>query len=172
MRFKIVLTAAVMAALAGASVASAHVRLDPAKVPAGSFSRFVVRVPTEEPTAATVKVSVQLPLGLAFVNFQPKPGWKRTVTLQKLKTPLKLFGETITERIATVAWTSAGAKIAPGEFDEFGMTAAMPAKAGLQLSFPAVQTYSNGKVVRWIGPADAELPAPVVALGPAVADHE
>lgn len=167
MPLKIAVTAALVAALAVASVASAHVRLDPAKVPAGSFSRFAIRVPTEDPTASTVKVSVQLPPGLAFVNFQPKPGWKRTVTTERLKTPMKLFGETITERITSVTWTSAGAKIRPGEFDEFGMTAAMPAKAGLQLSFPAVQTYSNGTVVRWIGPASSDHPAAVVALGPA-----
>lgn len=167
MRFKLAFLAALVAALAAASIASAHVRLDPATVPAGSFSRFVVRVPTELPDASTVKVSVQLPPGLAFVNFQPKPGWKRTVTIEKLATPLKLYGETITERIATVTWTSTGAKIGPGEFDEFGMTAAMPAKAGLKLSFPATQTYSNGKIVRWIGPADADTPAPIVTLAAA-----
>ena len=136
MRFKLAFLAALVAALAAASVASAHVRLDPATAPAGSFTRFVVRVPTELPTASTVKVSVQLPPGLAFVNFQPKPGWKRTVTIEKLATPMKVYGETITERIATVTWTSAGGKIGPGEFDEFGMTAALPAKAGQYTAHP------------------------------------
>ena len=32
------------------------------------------------------------------------------------------------------------------------------------LSFPTVQTYSNGKIVRWIGAADSEMPAPTVDI--------
>ena len=32
------------------------------------------------------------------------------------------------------------------------------------LTFKALQTYSNGEVVRWIGPPDSEEPAPQVEL--------
>ena len=70
-------------------------------------------------------------------------------------------GETVTERAGTVTWE--GGKIAPGEFDEFGLSAKVPAEQ-TTLVFPAVQTYSNGDVVRWIGAPDADEPAPRVTL--------
>lgn len=167
MRFPAVLLSALAAALALASIASAHVKLDPAQARAGSYAKFVIRVPTEEPTAATVKVTVQVPPAITSISFQPKPGWKRTVTIQKLAKPVTIDGATVSSRIDTVTWTSAGAKIGPGEFDEFGIVVAMPGKAGSTLAFPAVQTYANGKVVRWIGPAGASEPAPTVSILPA-----
>ena len=40
----------------------------------------------------------------------------------------------------------------------------MPNQAGKALTFKALQTYSSGEVVRWIGPPDAEEPAPQVTL--------
>jgi uncharacterized protein YcnI len=112
---------------------------------------------------------VQLPEGLFFVSFQPKAGWTRTVTTEKLDPPVELFGETYTERIATVTWE--GGEIAPGEFDEFGMSAKVPNAAGQTLVFPATQTYSSGEVVRWIGAADADTPAPRVTLAAAAAEE-
>ena len=148
-----------------APLASAHVTLNPNEVPADSFSRFAVRVPNERPNAGTTKVVLQLPEGLFFVSFQPKAGWTRTVTMEKLDPPVELFGETYSERVATVTWE--GGTIAPGEFDEFGMSAKVPAEQGT-LTFPATQTYSNGEVVRWIGAADADTPAPRVELTAAV----
>jgi len=68
----------------------------------------------------------------------------------------------VTERVASV--TSSGGRIRPGEFDEFGMSAKLPNTPGKSLVFPAVQTYSSGEVVRWIGPPDSEEPAPAVKL--------
>ena len=148
--------------------ASAHVTVNPNEVPADSFSRFAIRVPTERPDADTTKVVLELPEGLFFVSFQPKPGWTRTVTTEKLDPPVELFGETYSERIATVTWE--GGKIAPGEFDEFGMSAKVPAEVGT-LTFPAAQTYSSGEVVRWIGASDADTPAPQVELTAAVEEE-
>ena len=37
-------------------------------------------------------------------------------------------------------------------------------EAGEKLTFKALQTYEDGEVVRWIGPEDADEPAPVVTL--------
>lgn len=39
------------------------------------------------------------------------------------------------------------------------------------LTFPALQTYEGGEVVRWIGDPDAEEPAPTVALAAAEEEH-
>jgi uncharacterized protein YcnI len=137
------LLAVVAGALVAAPVAAAHVTVNPNQAAPGSFARLAIQVPNEEESADTVKVAVRLPAGLGEVGFQPKAGWKRTVS-----------GRTVT-------WS--GGKIAPGEFDEFVISAELPDKPGT-LVFPAIQTYSNGKVVRWIGPETADEPAPHVEL--------
>ncbi len=142
-----------------AAPALAHVTVQPTEAPTGAFFRFVVRVPTERPNADTTKVEVQFPDGLFFVSFQPKDGWKRTVKMKKLDEPVELFGQEFTEAVDTVTWS--GNSIKPGEFEEFGFSARLPERPGA-LSFPAIQTYSSGEVVRWIGPPDSEEPAGVV----------
>jgi uncharacterized protein YcnI len=161
MSTKTILALAV-AALGAAPAASAHVTVNPKNVAADSFARFDVRVPNEQATADTNKITLQIPDGLAFVGFQPKPGWTRTVTMKKLAKPVTVEGETIREQVGTVTWS--GGRIAPGEFDEFGLSAKVPDTVGRVLVFPAVQRYSNGDVVRWIGSADADEPAPRVTL--------
>jgi uncharacterized protein YcnI len=151
-------------ALLAVPAASAHVTVNPRTVPADSFARFAVRVPDEAEDAQTIKITVQLPESVSFVSFQPKPGWKRSVTMVKLDKPITNDeGETVTERISTVTWE--GGRIAPGEFDEFGLSAKVPAAQG-KLVFPTVQTYSNGDVVRWIGDPDSDTPAPRVTVTP------
>ena len=160
------LTLLVLGTLVLVPVASAHVTVNPSKVPADSFSRFAIRVPTERDNADTIKITVQVPAGAAFVGFQPKPGWTRSVTMVKLDTPVTDDdGNKVTERIGTVTWE--GGKIGPGEFDEFGMSAKVPADQKT-LVFPATQTYSNGEVVHWIGSPDSDTPAPRVTLTPKV----
>jgi uncharacterized protein YcnI len=160
----------VAAALILAPAAAAHVTVNPDAVPADSFARFDIRVPDELENASTTKLAVKLPDGLVEVGFQPKPGWKRAVTMKKLAEPVTVEGETMTEQVGTVTWQ--GGKIAPGEFDEFGISAKVPDEPGAKLTFPAVQTYSNGEVVRWIGAPDADEPAPQVTLEAAPATPE
>ncbi len=161
MKLSAILLAAVCA-LVLVSTATAHVTVNPNEATAGSFARFAIRVPTERP-ADTTSVSVQIPEGLFFVSFQPKAGWTREVKMEKLDPPAELFGSEITERVAEVTWT--GGKIGPGEFEEFGMSARIPeVEPDTGLVFPAVQTYSTGEVVRWIGPEDAQTPAPTVTV--------
>ena len=46
----------------------------------------------------------------------------------------------------------------------------VPGKAGDTLTFKALQTYSNGEVVRWIGAPDSEEPAPQVSVVAATAE--
>ena len=164
-------TAFLVAAVALVAVPAAwgHVSVNPSEAAAGSFARFDVRVPNEEESADTTKVTVQLPEGLNFTSFQPKPGWTRTVTMKKLDKPVTSDDGTVTERIDTVTWS--GGTIAPGEFDEFGFSAQVPDTEGAVLVFPAIQTYSDGTVVRWIGAADADEPAPRVTLTAAEGDH-
>jgi uncharacterized protein YcnI len=161
---------AAAASLALAPTAVAHVTLNPGEWEADGFGRFDIRVPTERDNAATTAVSVQLPENVISVSFQPKPGWKREIKMTKLDKPVEVFGEQVTERVASVTWS--GGRIRPGEFDEFGMSIRVPNTPGKELVFPATQTYSSGEVVRWIGPEEADEPAPRVAVTAAAAEEE
>ena len=163
-RYALALTSAALLALA--PVASAHVTLQPEEIPAGGFTRLDVRVPTERDNASTTKVEVQFPPGFLFVSTEPVPGWEAKVVRRKLETPVEQSGERITEEVGQVSFTAKdeAAGIGPGQFQDFGLSVSVPDKAGSTLTFKAVQTYSSGEVVRWIGPPDAEEPAPQVEL--------
>jgi len=152
------------AALLFTSAAAAHVTLNPGEWEAGGFARFAVRVPNERDNADTIEVTVRFPQSIISASFQPKPGWQRSIEMEPLDEPVEEEGEQITEHIASVTWT--GGKIAPGEFEEFGLSFRVPETPGEDLVFPAIQTYSNGEVVRWIGPPDADTPAPTVTVLP------
>jgi uncharacterized protein YcnI len=156
------IVAALAAQLLAAPLAAAHVTVNPREWEAGGFAKFDVRVPNERDNADTTKVVVRFPEQILSASFEPVPGWKRTVKMAKLDEPIDDEGEQITERIDTVTWS--GGRIRPGEFQEFGLSFQVPEEAGSDLTFPAVQTYSNGEVVRWIGPPDADTPAPTVAV--------
>ena len=170
-----VAAAAIAAAFALPAAASAHVTLQPPTAPAGGFTRLDVRVPNERDDAGTVKVDVQLPQPYPFVSYEPKPGWKVTLKRVKLDEPVDVEGSEIDEGVSQVTWTGDGKRgiVAPGQFVDFGLSLRMPeGKAGDTLVFKALQTYEGGEIVRWIGPEDADQPAPVVTLtGPAGAER-
>jgi uncharacterized protein YcnI len=167
-----IFAAALAAVLALATTAAAHVTLQPEEAPAGGFTRLDVRVPNERDNATTTKVDVRFPPGFLFVSTEPVPGWDAKVTMRKLDKPVEQFGEQITEEVGRVTFTGDGETgvIRPGEFQDFGLSVGVPDKAGSTLSFPSLQTYSNGEVVRWIGPPDSEEPAPQVKLTAAEAE--
>lgn len=160
---RIVLICSLVGALAVTPLAAAHVSLNPNEWEAGGFARFDIRVPNERDNAGTVELTVQFPENVISARFQPMPGWERTIEMATLDEPIVEEGEEpITERLASVTWS--GGTIEPGEFEEFGVSFQVPETPGEELVFPAIQTYSNGEIVRWIGPADADTPAPVVAV--------
>ena len=169
-----ILAATLLAALALAPAAGAHVTLQPEEAPAGGFTRLDVRVPNEEDNASTTKVDVQMPPGFLFVSTEPVPGWSTKVTMRKLDKPVEQFGEQITEEVGRITFTGDGQTgvIRPGQFQDFGLSVGVPdKKPGSALTFKALQTYSNGEVVRWIGPPDSEQPAPQVKLAAAEAEE-
>jgi periplasmic copper chaperone A len=163
-----ILGAALVAVLALAPTAVAHVTLQPEEAPAGGFTRLDVRVPNERDNADTTKVDVQFPPGFLSVSTEPVPGWNIKITKRKLDKPVEQFGEQVTEEVGRVTFT--GGSIRPGQFQDFGLSLAVPDKPGSTVTFKAVQTYSNGEVVRWIGPPDSEEPAPQVKLTAAEAE--
>jgi uncharacterized protein YcnI len=169
------LGAALVAVLAVAAPASAHVTVDPREATQGGFARVALRVPTESDTASTTKVEVFLPedAPIASVSTMPVPGWRVRVERKAPATPVEAYGEQITEIVSKITWTAtADAAIKPGEFQEFPVSLG-PLPEADRLVFKALQTYSDGNVVRWIeeppaeGGEEPEHPAPVLALLPA-----
>jgi uncharacterized protein len=93
------------------------------------------------------------------------------VTRTKLDEPVDAGeGFEVDEQISRITWTGDGKQgiVEPGQFQDFGLSVRIPdGKPGAKLTFKALQTYEGGEVVRWIGPEDADEPAPVVTLASA-----
>jgi uncharacterized protein len=160
---KLIVLAALVAAGALASVAHAHVTVHPNALPSGAFTVIHVQVPNERPAAATTRVDVQFPSGVYFLSYQPMPGWRVQVLWRKLSKPATVFGEQITREIDRVVWS--GGRIRPGQFVSFPLSIRVPELGkGTLLTFKALQRYSNGEIVRWIGAPSADAPAPQVAV--------
>lgn len=158
---------AALALLVPAETASAHVKVHPDSTTSGSYAQLTFRVPNESATAGTVKLEVTLPQDhpLTSVSTTPVAGWSVTVTKAKLPTPVVVRGATITEAPRTVTWTAEkGTEVHPGEYQDFSISVGPLPQPGT-LVLPAIQTYSDGTVVRWTdqsvqGQAEPEHPAP------------
>jgi MYXO-CTERM domain-containing protein len=75
--------------------------------------------------------------------------------------------------VSKITWS--GGQIAPGQFQQFYVSAGPFPDTGTTMEFKALQTYSNGDIVRWIedtpaaGP-EPEHPAPTITLTAATSD--
>jgi uncharacterized protein YcnI len=165
MKLRLTLAAAVAAvAVVLPASAFAHVTLHPNAVPSGGFTVVNVVVPNERGGPATTKIDVKFPSRFIFLSPQDVPGWNVKVINRKLAKPVTVFGEQHTTEVDRVVWSSSTG-IAKGRFMQFPLSVAVPAaKAGSLLTFKALQTYSNGEVVRWIGTPSADTPAPQVLV--------
>ncbi|KKD09128.1 YcnI family protein [Streptomyces sp. WM6386] len=161
---------AAVGVLTAAGAASAHVTVHPESYTRGATDgTLTFRVPNEEDNASTTKVQIFLPTDhpLLGVLVAPRDGWTAKVTDTKLKTPVKTDDGTITDAVSEITWT--GGKVAAGQYEDFDVAfGQLPDDTG-QLAFKALQTYSDGKTVRWIekaaqGDEEPENPAPVVKL--------
>lgn len=163
----------------GAGAASAHVTVHADVATSGATDVAVTfRTPNEMDNANTTKLDVFLPTTtpLLGVLVQQHAGWTAKATTTKLAKPVKTDDGTITEAVSEVVWTanSAADGLQPGQSADFVITAGQLPNAK-SLTFKALQTYSNGKIVRWIevatpgGGAPAN-PAPVLDLAAAAPD--
>jgi uncharacterized protein YcnI len=157
----------VLTALALVAVAQAHVTVHPNALPAGGFTVIGIQVPNERDKASTVRVDVQFPNGIYVASPAVLPGWNARVITKKLPKPVEIEpGFSVSSRIDRVVFS--GGRIGPGRFLSFPVSIKAPAvKAGTLLTFKALQTYSNGEIVRWIGNPSADAPAPQVLVRPA-----
>jgi uncharacterized protein YcnI len=146
-----VLATAVLTTGAFAAQASAHAKIGPSLVQADSSNAFTLMVPTEGANVTTSSVEMVVPDGFNIGSFEATPGVKRTVVAT---------GTGDEAKVSKVTWT--GLKVPEGEgaFLRFSGYTLKPA----DYVFKVRQTYSDGKVVDWAGPASSDTPAPVVSM--------
>jgi uncharacterized protein len=141
----------------------------------GGYAVIDFKVPNERDNASTTKLEVDFPVAdhpLASVAPQPVPGWTIKITKTKLAKPVASDDGKIDEAVSKVTWTADGKGIEPGFFQKFPLSVGQLPENADQLTFKALQTYSNHEVVRWIeqqqkGQPEPENPAPVLELSPA-----
>ena len=175
-----VLAVGAVAVVATALPASAHVTLVPTSAPAGGYTTLTFKVPTESDTASTTKLDVAFPTDtpIASVSVQPKAGWTYEVRKGAPSKPVVTDdGDKVTEVVTEVIWTAAdgSAGIKPGEFDTFVVSAGPLPEGVPSIVFKALQTYSDGEIVRWVdvsteGQPEPEHPAPTLILTAAAGD--
>jgi uncharacterized protein YcnI len=143
-------------------------------VQGASDAAVMFRTPDEEDHAATVKLQVFFPKAhpLLDVLVEPHQGWHSTTKIATLAHPVTTDDGKITKAVSEVTWTadSTADGLQPGEGDDFVVTAGqLPDTASI--TFRALQTYSDGDVVKWIesqapGAPEPDHPAPVLRLEP------
>ncbi|WP_030938730.1 YcnI family protein [Streptomyces sp. NRRL S-646] len=158
--------------------AFAHVSVQPEGTAAkGGYAVVDFKVPNERDDTSTTKLEVTFPTDHPLASALPEPmdGWKIEVTKSKLAKPLEVHGKKISEAVSKITWTADGKGIEPGYFEKFPVSVgALPEDAD-ELTFKALQTYSDKEVVRWIevqkdGAEEPENPAPVLPLSAASED--
>lgn len=162
--------------------ASAHVSVDPAQAAQGGFAVLTFRVPNERQKTSTTKVEIYFPTDTPIIGTTVRqlPGWKNEVVRGPLPAPVTVDGTPVTEAITSVAWTADGAAnaITGSNYQEFGISVG-PLPTVDEITFKALQTYSDGEVVRWIdehpeGQPEPDYPAVVLRLaagGQALDEH-
>jgi len=162
----------VVALITLASVASAHVTVNPTTAQQGSDTQVSFRVPNERDNSSTTQLEIDLPTDhpIASVETRAVPGWTSTVQKIKLAKPIITHDGQVPEIVSKITWT--GGRIPPGAFEDFDVLMGPLPTDTTKLVFKALQTYDSGEVVRWIdtappGAPEPEHPAPVLTLTPA-----
>jgi uncharacterized protein YcnI len=159
----------VAATLAFPPAALAHVSVTPETTDSGKSATIAFRVPDERDDATTTRVEVTFPTDHPLVSAMPQavPGWTVTVQKQTLDKPVDSGDGMASTIVSSIVWE--GGQIAPDTFQSFPVyIGKMPSDAST-LTFKALQTYSDGKVERWIdlptpGGPEPEHPAPTVTV--------
>lgn len=155
--------AAAALALLATGTAAAHVEVSSPGATQGDDAVLTFRVPDESETASTTTLAITLPT-VDEARTQPLAGW--TAKLDKNDK----------NQYTTVTWTADPGTpgITPGQFQLFSVLVA-PLPKQDRAQFPAVQTYSDGKVVTWnqqTGPDGKEPDHPVPSLSLAAAGSD
>ncbi|TDG05923.1 DUF1775 domain-containing protein [Paracraurococcus ruber] len=131
----------------------AHVTLDPAAAPAGSYVRAALRVPHGCAGAATTRISLELPEGVYSAKPMPKPGWRLTIERRRLPEAVRNpHGREIEDEVARITWE--GGPLPDTQYEEFVLMLQAPNEPGGVLYLPVQQGCEGGRSDNW-----AERPA-------------
>ena len=168
-RSSAVLGAAAVLVAAAALPASAHVTVTPDTAAQGSTQELTFKVPNEESNATTTEIQLQIPTDHPIAQVLPRAvsGWTVSVKTVTLAKPLVTDDGSFTTAVSEIDWT--GGSIPVNQYQDFQISVDPLPGDTAQVAFKAVQTYSNGDVVRWIdvpvaGQPDPDHPAPVLTL--------
>jgi uncharacterized protein YcnI len=131
-----------------AGPALAHVTVWPRTAAPGAFERYAVRVPNEK-SMATTRVEIHFPAEVRISSFLDVPGWELQVLTDSAG------------KITGAVWTGT---LPPKRFVEFPFIGVNPKAGTTRLVWPAFQTYADGQVVQWTGPAGSKTPASATEL--------
>ncbi|MEU8300120.1 DUF1775 domain-containing protein [Micromonospora sp. NPDC048909] len=166
---------AALAALAAATVLgwpgtahAAEVTTNPGQARQGDAVRLEFVVPEERPGTRTRQVEVRLPADAPIAEVYPMsvPGWAPRISSRTLDQPVAGIHSTgVTTVTTAVTWIRVdGAPAGPARL----ALSMGPLPRTDRLTFPVIQTYADGTVVRWADPTGAHR-APVLTLLPAAA---
>lgn len=149
--------------------AAAHVSVVDPEAPAEGYAFLDFAVPHGCDDSGTTEVRVQVPEEVPIALPEPEAGWNLE-TKSGPKEETEVFGETITEGVSEVIW-STDTPLPSDYVQRFTIEARMPAgEEGDVLYFPTVQTCEEGKTAWVQTPAEGETsedldePAPEVVL--------
>jgi uncharacterized protein YcnI len=132
---------------AATAPADAHVQVRPTTAAPDDAVLFEVLVPNER-SNRTVELELAVPAGVIPFSYEETPGWRRSLTLKR------------DQSIRSIVWRG---RLRSDGFARFGFLASTPPREG-QIQWKAIQTYDDGRKVRWIGPPDSEEPAAVTMV--------
>lgn len=169
------LTAAAL--LTAATSALAHVTVHSPDATAGATDATITfRVPNEEANAHTTGIQVIFPADHPLIGVLVKqhPGWTADIQTTKLPSPVQTDDGPVSDAVSQITWT--GGTITGDNYDDFEISAGQVPIDVTDLTFKAIQTYSNHDVVRWIdipapGGPEPDHPAPILHLTAANQDN-
>lgn len=146
-RVLVLMSSSVTAVCLATTPATAHVQVRPARAAPGDPVLWSVLVPGEQETG-TVRVELAVPTGVIPFSFEDAPGWRRTLR------------RNANGSLRSIVWRG---RAAPDGLARFGFLASTPDRQG-PIAWKALQTYADGRVVRWIGSRESEQPASVTQI--------
>ena len=146
-RWFLALLFALAATVTVAVPAAGHVQVTPSVIAPADPVLFTVLVPGET-EFGTVKVELKIPPDIFPFSYEDIPGWNRKVVSKANGMPDR------------IVWTG---EAAPDGLVRFNFLAGTPERA-TEITWKAIQTYSDGKEVAWIGPPNSEEPAAVTVV--------
>ncbi len=133
--------------LAGTPAAVAHVQVHPTMAAPDDAVMFEVTVPNERENR-TVELELAVPPNVLPFSYEDTPGWRRMVKLNP------------NQSIRSIVWRGS---MASDGFTRFAFLASTPPREG-DITWKSIQTYDDGRKVRWIEPPDGENPAAVTTV--------